>query len=384
MIYISKRKKIFLSLFDALCKPIFVLTIIKNTFRKRDTSGLAPKKILLMELWGIGDIVLMIPAMTAIRQRFPDAEITLLAKARAREVLKENPLVDKFITFDLPWTRFHGKYRLWQWNFKQLLRLIKRLREASFDLALDARMDVRNNFLMYLIGAKRRVGYAYTGGSHFLTDVVDIDYTKQHRSDEWARLLEYIQIPIEMRTPRIWISEQEKSWADDFFAQHNIVLQDLIIGIHPGGSIKKRCWPLERFAKIAQYTRDTYNAQIIIFCEPDGFGEDIQIAGKSVRVKPTLRQLICLLSKLDLFICNDSGPMHLATAVNTELIAIFGPGILEAIGPCGEKQSIVRKENVTCRPCRDYCKHEEPFCITDIAVDQVKKTVDSVLQKIEK
>lgn len=377
MIYISNKKKGFLALLDIICKPLFVSTIIKNRLSKTNSADLNPKKILIIEIWGIGDVVLIIPALRALKSKFPNAEITLLAKAHAQEILKGSSLVDKFMTFNFPWTGFRKKYSFRRWDFKGLWSLIRQLRKNSFDLALDARADVRNNFLMYLSGASKRAGYTYTGGGHFLTDIVPVDYTKQHRIDEWARLLEYIGIPVKDFTPQIRISEQEEIWANEFLALHNIAPQDLTVGIHPGGAIRKRCWPLDRFAEVAGYIQENYNAKIIVFVEPNGFGENIPISGEWVKAKIRLRRLICILSKLDLLICNDSGPMHLAAAVNTALIAIFGPGSLEVVGPWGKKQSIVRKENIACRPCRDYCKYDQPFCLTEISVDQVLREADS-------
>ena len=370
-------------LLDLICKPFFAATMVKNWLSRSDAAQLDPKRILMMEIWGIGDIVLLTPAIRALKNKFPDAEITLLATDYAAEVLKDRELVDNFITFNLPWTCFHGKYRFWQWDFKSLRSLVKQLREPSFDLTLDARMDVRNNFLMYLSRAQKRVGYTYTGGGHFLTDKVSVDRIKQHRIDEWTRLLEHIGVPVEDPIPKFNIARQEKDWADDFLTQHNVTAHDLTIGIHPGGGVRKRCWPLGRFAKIAEYARDTHNAKVVVFCEPDGYGEDIPISGEWIKVKVALSKLTCLLARLDLFICNDSGPMHLAAAVGTPLVAIFGPGNLNAIGPKGSKQSIVTKDDVPCRPCRDYCKYKEPFCLTDITVDQLQDQIDREINSLK-
>ena len=102
-------------------------------------------EILVLELWGLGDLVLATPALMALRKSFPRAKITLLAKEHAVEVLGGSDVVDEIVTFDFPWTKFHRKYCLWKYNLKGLFQVIAKLRRKKFDLAFCARMDFRNN-----------------------------------------------------------------------------------------------------------------------------------------------------------------------------------------------------------------------------------------------
>ncbi len=129
------------------------------------------KKILVLELWGIGDVVLSTGALRQLKKNFQGAEIVLLAKEHAREILFNNWDVDRVITFNFPWTRFKGKYILWAWDWLGLIKLIRQLRRERFDLVIDARGDIRNNFLSFVIGGRKRVGYDWTGGGFFLTDI---------------------------------------------------------------------------------------------------------------------------------------------------------------------------------------------------------------------
>jgi len=379
MLILSKKKKAFLFLINLIFKIIFLPYSFFRFVSKKSFS--TPRKILVLELWGIGDIVLVTPALIALRQKYPKAKIMLLAKKHAIEILQHSSSVDEFITYDFPWTKFKGKYKFWQWDFRGLLRLINKLRKESFDLALDARMDIRNNLLMFLSGTKRRVGYALTGGGCFLTDIVPTDYNRPHRVDEWTNLLKYIDIEVHDSEPKLWISEDEDKWATDFLVSNGVSENDLVIGIHPGGRIKKRCWPLDRFAKVAAFIQQKYNSKVVVFVEPDGYGDDIIVNESFIRAKLSLRGLTSIISKLNLFICNDSGPMHIAAAVGVPLVAIFGPGNLEAIGPYGKEHKIIIKEPFPCRPCYDRCRYREPFCITTISTDEVLKGVDQKITK---
>lgn len=339
------------------------------------------KKILVLELWGLGDIVLVTPALIALRQSYPEARIVLLAKKRAMEILQHSSLVDEFITYDFPWTKFRGKYKFWQWDFRGLLKLINKLRKESFDLALDARGDFRNNLLSFLISSKRRIGYDWTRGGYFLTDVVSLGYEGLHRVDAWLNLLKYLGTGTDSVAPRLYLSENEDKWAEDFLADNAITPDDLVIGIHPGGRIKKRCWPLDRFDKVANYIKDKYNAKIIVFIEPDGYGGALVMNEHFIRAKLSLRELISVFSKLTILVCNDSGPMHIATAVDTPVVAIFGPTNPVWFGPYGDKHTVVIQGNIECRPCYDYCKYKEPLCLTSITVEDVLNQVDATLKE---
>lgn len=383
MIKISQRKKNIIKLFDKIGRRIFIKATRQQTKRnvlKLEYTNIF--KILFVEFWGIGDLIMASGALRALRSGFPRAEITLLSKKIAQDLFKNTNYIDKYIFYDFPWTRFTGKYNFLGWEWLGLIKLIKILREDGYDLTLDARGDFRNNIIMFLTGAKRRIGYNFTGGEYFLTDVVPSDDTKQHRVDEWANLVRYIGIDIKDMSPRLSISDEEDKWAEEFLIKKGIAKEDLVIGIHPGARIKKRCWPLERFARVSEYARDRYNAKVIIFIEPDGYGENIPIAGNFIKAKVPLRELISLITKMDLLICNDGGVMHIAAAVRIPVVAIFGPTEPRWFFPYGEGHKIVIKEGFSCRPCYEYCKYKEPYCVTGITIDDVVKAVDEKLDSI--
>jgi len=340
-------------------------------------------KILFIELWGIGDIVLASGALRALRESFSYSEITLLARHHAEVVLLNNKCVNKFIVFDFPWTKFKAKYNLWRWNWFGLIRLIKRLRAERFDLVLDARGDIRNNLLAFLIGAKRRVGYNWTGGGFFLTDVVKAGRSRLHRVDAWAILLKHLGLKNVDTKPTVNLSREEVEWAEVFFKNSGIEKNNLLIGIHPGAGIKTRCWPLERFVSVASHLRGE-DIQVVFFVEPGGYGENAVLPGGCLKVRVDLRKYMAIAKNLDFLICNDGGAMHMATAVGVPVVAIFGPMKKEWFGPCGDNNVVIIREDVPCRPCFDYCRYKQSYCLTGISEEKVIEQVDKVINRIEK
>jgi ADP-heptose:LPS heptosyltransferase len=341
------------------------------------------ERILIVELWGIGDLVIMSSILKPLRKAFPNAEITLLSKETSSHLFKYDSTLDEMVFFDFPWTAFKNKYFFWQWDFKGITRVIKKLREKKFDLILDARSDIRNQILTFLIKGRKNIGYSWKRCSLFLSHTIG-DYANKHKVEAWHALLHHLDIQTTHAEPTLVLSDDEKVWASDFLRQRNVNSQDLVVGIHPGARIKTRCWPLERFAEVTEYIQQKYRAKIIIFIEPGGYGNDIPIRGEFLQAQVSLRQMIALIDKLGCLICNDGGPMHIASSLHIPTIAIFGPTESKWFKPWGTQHIIVQKDGVTCRPCFDYCKHNEPFCITGISVKEVLQQADIQLGSRQK
>lgn len=355
----------------------FIPVIINKTVKKEKVSN--PRNILIIELWGIGDLVMMSSILKPLKENYPNARITILSKEAGKVLFFDNPYIDSFVVFDFPWTRFRKKYRLWRWDWPGLLRIIVRLRKEKFDLILDARGDIRNNFLSFFSGGKMRLGYSWTGGGFFLTDNLNDEHKNSHRVDAWLNLLSYLGLPMNKCKPYLYVSKNEEMLVDALLKTNGVTNGDLLVGVHPGARIKTRCWPLDRFAKVTEYVRDTYKAKVIVFLEPESYGDEIPINGEYFKVKLTLRELVALIKKLDLLICNDGGAMHIATAVDTAVAAIFGPTNPVWFGPYGTNNTIIIENGIPCRSCFDYCRFSQPICLSDITVEMVVEAVDKIL-----
>lgn len=163
--------------------------LLKILWPPRRQNDESVRRILVIELWLLGDVVLMTPMLRALRERFPGAEITVLAKPHAEELLRESGLADKIITFDFPWTAKADKYKPSRYDRRLVRDLIRRLRGENFDLAIDGRMDARSSALAYATGAPTRIGYDFGGGGFLLTHALRASPDDHHRAHDWLKLL---------------------------------------------------------------------------------------------------------------------------------------------------------------------------------------------------
>ncbi len=377
----SHKIKVLAVLFNCVAAILFFPFLVAQWIRKRPARA-EYRRILIVELWGIGDLVLMSSIMSDIRNAFPSAQVSVLCKSAGKALLGNSAMCDEFIEFDFPWTHFSGKYRLTEWDWRGLVRTVKKLREKKFDVALAARGDGRENLLLFITGAKRRIGYGWKGGGFFLTDRLIYDAGHMHRVDAWAGVVRHAGIAVERPHPQLSVSKDAETRVDNFLKTHERGHGGLLVGIHPGASRKIRCWPLEKFARVAESVRERYGATIAVFVEPDGYGELIPIRGEYVKARLPLEDLVACIKRLDLLICNESGPMHIAAAFDVPVVAIFGAGVPTKFSPCGFRHSVVIKDDIPCRPCFDHCTQAEPLCITGITEADVLAHVDRRLEEL--
>ena len=164
-----------------------------------------PASILAIEYWNLGDLAILVPFLRNLRQSFPRARISLLLKAELTAFLEDQGLVDEFIPVRVPWARHFNrlrKYNPFSLDWISLSRTILSLRKRRFDLAFSGRMDVRDNLMLWLSGARRRIGYSVGGGGSFLTDRVTPDLSRPHRAELWLHLLEALELPLDPKVDR--------------------------------------------------------------------------------------------------------------------------------------------------------------------------------------
>ena len=186
---INRRRRAVMRVADSLGR------VAASLFRRRsgaESSPRFPRRILVIEPWNIGDVVLATPMLRALRTRYPESEICILAKSHARHLLDGSGLVDEVILCDLPWTAEKRKYRVSGPVIREMRRLVRVLRERHFDVTLDARMDIRSNLLAAMTGATQRIGYDIGGGGWLLTRSLPSDRDGSHKIDDWLALLELL------------------------------------------------------------------------------------------------------------------------------------------------------------------------------------------------
>jgi heptosyltransferase-2 len=298
--------------------------------------------IVVLELWNIGDVILAMPFLAQLRGLFPHAKITLVSRPFALDLLAGTGLVDEFVATDFAWVPaahlgLPGKaIDLW--------RLSRKLRRRNFDLGFSARLHVGEHFVLALSGVKRRVGFALGKRDAALTDVVAIGDGRHQRVEDWMRLLGPFGGAVTVQVPRLYLNESERQWAGGYLASRGVAKEDLLVGIHPGAGLVEKRWPLDRFREVAAATAARPGVRVVAFAEPSGYGAELFTVPRVVQAQVGLREMMALIERCSLLICNDSGPMHIAGALGVPTVAMFGAGIEQWFAPLGEGHEILRPD----------------------------------------
>ena len=333
--------------------------------------------ILLIRLSSLGDIVLTSPAIRAVRKGFPDANIAMLVGQRAADVVTENPHLDEVITLDR---------NVANRNISETRRVVAELRRRKFDLAIDFQRKFRTSLLAYLSGAKYSVGYHQPCGALCVVRVPD--RVNKHAIDRNFDLLSAIGIQTDAKEMELFLADSNREYAKQVLADAHTDSRGPKIGLFPGAGWKHREWSPERFAAIGDLAYEHFGAQTLIFGGPNEKDLVDKVAGymvsSPVRLAGDLkiRQLAALIEKCDVFVTNDTGPMHISVAVKTPTVALFGPGNHIKFQPIGQAHTTIR-HNVPCSPCKqftDRCK--DNICMKLITVDEVWEAVRRTLETV--
>jgi len=349
-----------------------------------------PASILVVEFWNLGDLAILMPFLRNLRETFSEARISLLVSPDLVHFLDGQGLVDEFISVRVPWARHFNrwrKYNPFSFDWISLARTIFALRKRRFDWAFSGRMDVRDNLLLWLSGARRRIGYGLGGGGSFLTDLVMPDLSRAHRVDVWLHLLQAVNTSRVRESGGYRLRDTELTVAQSYLAGLGIPPNTLLMGVHPGARIATRCWGDERFAEVTRRVLKETGVHVLWFSEPGTSSPAPQLE-RCHTVSLGFRSFLAVLSYCRLLLCNDSGPMHLANLLRVPVVAVFGPQRPEWFGPRGPQDRVVIRPGFPCRPCFDYCIFDQPYCLRTISVDEVYRTVENAfhsevaLQKI--
>ncbi|MEO6035904.1 MAG: glycosyltransferase family 9 protein [Verrucomicrobiota bacterium] len=310
----------------------------------------AKPKLLVLELWGLGDLAI---ATTFLRAACEKYDVTLLAKTYAVEMQPHFWPEVKVIPFNAPWTRFRNKYNLLKWNWTELGQALEKVREQNFDFAVSARWDPRDHLLMDFLRAKQRVGFPRAFSQIFLTKPLPQPSNETHRYECWRALGDSIGIRLPPR---------HQNGTAETKPIRSILL-------HSGAAQAVRVWPLERAHGIAQRLRAA-GCKVQIACDPNQLSWWNEHGEEAV--SPTnVNQLMELLEGSDLFFGNDSGPGHVAAAAGVPTFTIFGPQLPGLFLPVHPMAGFVEGKPCPYKPCSDYCRYPTPHCILTLGEAEV-------------
>lgn len=328
------------------------------------------RKILILRPDGIGDAINSTPAIKILRESYPNAHIAIVARSSGAEIFALNPHINEIIVYDAKslWAKLH---------FLEILRL------GFYDLVVVLCNIAKCNLMAYASGARYRVGWKYPRRkfSFVLTHTVNHRDPKgtKHEIDRNIDVVKLVGVESNERELTLYLSEEERAWAKDFLNSQDLGDNIPIVGIHPGGSTYNKLWPAENYAHIANQLTQKFNARIILFSGPgeDNLAQCVQNIMANQPILATgvkLRQFAALVEKCSLFICNDSGPMHISAALKVPTVAIFGPTDHVRWRPYNEKAIVVRKD-MDCWPCSVHKCKKNFECIKSIPISDVWSAV---------
>ena len=329
----------------------------------------------------IGDLLLVTPVLRTLRTNFPDAHIALLADAKLADLVKYNQNISELIAIDKKGR--HDKL----FNY---IRFIHEIHQRKFDLVINLHKNERASFIAALSGAKKIVGYSTFGPGLVFDRVIENRKRLKHQVEAHFDVLrETLGITnIDDRGIEMWLDDEAEKAAAHLW-QQAFPNHPRVIGLNIGASWPTKRWPKEYFAELADrlvdegfgiaYFGGPMDAEIvdqaISLMKHQNHPQVVQFTGQV-----TLMELAALLKKCRVFVTNDSGPMHIAVAMNIPLVSMFGASPVEGFWPYNDK-SIVLKSPLPCHPCYKHsCDLGGLPCMYSITVDEV---LDATLKQME-
>lgn len=338
------------------------------------------KKILIVRTDRIGDVVLSTPVIKAARMAFPRVHIAVMIRPYTKDVVIGNPYLDEVIVYDK-----YGVDKSWPATLKFALGL----RKKRFDLALILHPTNRTHIVTFLAGVPLRIGYNKKCGFLLTHSIEDKKHLGQkHELDYNFDLAGLAGIKMVDRILSMPLTEQDKEFARDILRKNGLDADDKLIIIHPGSSCPSKRWPAQRFALLSDKINQLDKMKVIVVGGPDDkdIAEKIRNCVSSPIInlcgQLELKKLAALLQFSPLLITNDNGPMHIASAVGTPVIAIFGrnqPGLSpRRWGPTGEKDIVLHKD-VGCKTCLAHNCQKGFSCLKAVSVKEVLKCLTTAL-----
>jgi len=319
-------------------------------------------KLLVVELWGLGDLVIATPFLQAASAKYA---VTLVAKPYAKDLQARFWRNVKVVPFIAPWTAFKHKYRLLVWPWRQFVRLRRELADERFDFGLSARWgDPRDHLLLQLVGAKTRLGFPRAGSQFSLTRPMPRPEPEAHHYESWRVLAQALEFHVPAREA-LTLPQARR---------------DGEILVHTGAGQAVRVWPLDRYRRLVARLRQA-NHRVQVAADPDQ-QKWWQAAGETNLATPrTVAELFSLVDRAGVFIGNDSGPGHLAAFSGVPTFTLFGPQVPEWFAPLHPASAWLEGKACPYKPCSDYCRFPVQYCMANAGEEEVWARVEQFVAR---
>jgi heptosyltransferase I len=347
-----------------------------------------PDNILVIRLSSLGDVLMSIPAVMAIRKTYNDARIIWLVEGSVSRFLSYQGFIDGVIEFPRQSIVKAIKKSDPLRAMKEMNAFLKRLRQANYDIIADFHGIIKSAIFSALARGNRRIGfgkiYAKEKSHLFYGETVTAGNNRIHKVEKNMLIAQYLGAGKEVPEVNLCVPSEVESYADSFFSEAGI--SGPVFAVNPfssSGSSYKR-WDIRHYGELNKKINNEIGGHVLILWGP-GEKEEAeylrQISGdRSLLSCPTdVPQLFALLKKVNMYIGGDTGVMHLAVFADTPVVAIFGPTDVSINAPYGQNNIIIRKE-LPCSPCKNK-KCQNRKCVEDITVDEVFEAVVKMHRK---
>lgn len=330
--------------------------------------------ILIIEVNWLGDVLFSAPAIKALRKKFPDSRISCLIVERVKEVLENNPYIDELIINDE-----EGLHK----GFLGGLKLVKALKERNFDLAVFFHRSFSRTVSAYLAAIPQRLGYGTWKRRFLLTEALPMPKKDSlHRVDHYLNIVKPLGCASDDKYYEFFLSEEDERFAEDFWDKEGLKKGDRIVCLNPGGNWNPKRWPGENFAQLADRLIRDYRVKIIF----SGSKDDTSLIKEITRMMEQkefivsagythLKAAAAIFKKVDLMISGDSGPLHIASSVGANVLALFGPTSPVITGPIGQGKIKILQKDIGCQvPCYEAACNDNR-CMRAIRVEDALREV---------
>jgi len=348
------------------------------------------KKFLIINIFGIGDVLFTTPMIRSIKNAYPDAAIGYICNQRAFPVLEHHPDINHFHIYERDFFRQVGRLSRRD-LIKAYFRFIREIRSQHYDTVFDLSLSTFMNWVTVLAGIRRRVGYHYKNRSPFLTMSVRLKgYEGKHVVEYYLDLVARAGIPVSSQRLEVSIPDADRQWVQRLIKEIDFKSMAYLICLVPGGGASwgkdagyKR-WPPQRWAELADKMIEELGANVILLGSEDeiSIGREICAAMKRQPLdmigRLNLGQYLAFMTHCQLAVVHDGGPLHMAVAAGVPTVSIFGGVDEKVYGPYPATGHAVVTHAVSCRPCyrefrRPPCEHIR--CLNEMSVAEVFEPV---------
>lgn len=330
-------------------------------------------RVLITRLSAVGDCVHTLPVATAIRARYPRAMIAWCVESGAAPLVQSHPAVNRTVVLKKGW--LNSPNTVWEAR--------KKLRALKCDVVIDPQSLSKSALAGWLSGARTRIGFAPPQGREIAPwlHTVRIERTKEHVVDSYLQLLAPLNIA--NVTPRFAIKTDEAALSSiDKFMFHTGLAPSYAV-INPGAGWDSKLWPAERYARVAEHLGHSAELRSVVVWAGDRerqWAEEIVAASGGHAVlapKTSLLELACLIKSAKLFVGSDTGPLHLAAALDIPCVAMYGPTAPAVCGPYGSRHITIYKPQ-----SKAEMRRSDNSAMAAIGVTEVCHACDQLLEQL--